>query len=125
MNALSIPIKGILRVEDLEQALSKGVNQLAKKLCPDQWLEESTHATTQQACIWALIEQLKLRDEYIHKCLTDLGIDIPPEPYTVDITPLPELDNRKFPKVDMSGQRVSFSDGTEWQWIGDRWERIV
>lgn len=77
MNALSIPTLGIKDVTRLEQELSKGVVPLAKYLCPDQWIEEATLPVIQQTCLWALIEQLKLRDEYIQKCLKDLGIDIP------------------------------------------------
>lgn len=74
MNALSQPTKGIKSADNLEQELSKGVNHLAKVLCPEQYIDGVSIAAIQMSCIWALLEQIKLRDEYIAKCMKELNI---------------------------------------------------
>ena len=104
MNALSIPTKGIKDVSVLEKELAKGALYLAKQLCPDQYMEEATLVVVHMNCIWALIEQLKLRDIYIQKCMEDLGIPIPePEHVTTweDITSAMEKEaNEMLRKVN-------------------------
>ena len=85
MNALATPTKGIVDVNRLEREMRQGCIRLAKFLCPDMYIEEATIPVIQVACIYALFEQIRLRDFYIRKCLSELGIPEPPPSYEPSI----------------------------------------
>ncbi len=75
MSNLSKPVKGIHELKLIEKATEQGAKSLLHLLAPNQYMEGTSIAALQMNCIYGLIEQIKLRDTYIHLCMKDLGMD--------------------------------------------------